>query len=177
MRPRRHSGFTLIELLVVIAIIAVLIALLLPAMQSAREAARRTQCVNNLKQIALGVYNYEQTWGCYPQGESSGRINPFGTILPFLEQNGAYNAFNFSAPQSRWLDCDVANATTGQSVISTYICPSEVYSGRTTTVFPFYWCATYAWCSGTWWPRTLSFDGVFGNTIRPAEGGDSAIDP
>src|SRR5262249_53643985 len=54
---------------------------------------------------------------------------------------------------------------------------SEVYSGRTTTVFPYYWCATYAWCSGTWWPRTKSFDGVFGNTIRPNEGGDSAIDP
>src|SRR5262245_48610786 len=71
MRPRKRPGFTLIELLVVIAIIAVLIALLLPAVQSAREAARRIQCTNNLKQIALAVYNYEQTWGCYPQGESS----------------------------------------------------------------------------------------------------------
>jgi prepilin-type N-terminal cleavage/methylation domain-containing protein/prepilin-type processing-associated H-X9-DG protein len=174
-----HSsgGFTLIELLVVIAIIAVLIALLLPAVQSAREAARRIQCTNNLKQIALGVYNYEQTWSCYPQGESAGRINPFGTILPFLEQMGGYNAFNFSAPQSSWLDCDVANATTGQAVINTYICPSEVYSGRTTAVFPYYWCATYAWNSGTWWPRTQSFDGVFGNTITPANGGDSAVNP
>ena len=172
-----RPGFTLIELLVVIAIIAVLISLLLPAVQSAREAARRIQCTNNLKQMGLGVYNYEQTWGCYPQGESAGRINPFGTILPFLEQMGGYNAFNFSAPQSPWLDCDVANATTGQAVINTYICPSEVYSGRTTTVFPYYWCATYAWNSGSWWPRTQSFDGVFGNSIPPALGGDSAVAP
>jgi len=156
----------------VIAIIAVLIALLLPAVQSAREAARRIQCTNNLKQVALGVYNYEQTWGCYPQGESSGRINPFGTILPFLEQNGAYNAFNFSAPQSRWLDCDVANATTGKSRISTYVCPSEVYQDRADSLFPYYWAATYGWNSGTWWPRTQSFDGVFGNTIL-----DSQVNP
>jgi len=177
MRPRRRLGFTLIELLVVIAIIAVLIALLLPAVQSAREAARRIQCTNNLKQIALGVYNYEQTWGSYPQGESSGRINPFGTILPFLEQSGAYNAFNFSAPQSAWLDCDVANATTGQSVVNSYVCPSEVFSGRTTTVFPYYWCATYAWNSGTWWPRTQSFDGVFGNLIPSSSYGDPAVQP
>src|ERR1019366_6855601 len=100
-----------------------------------------------------------------------------GTILPFLEQSGAYNAFNFSAPQSAWLDCDVANATTGQSVINAYVCPSEVFSGRTSTVFPYYWCATYAWNSGTWWPRTQSFDGVFGNTILPAAGGDTAVNP
>ncbi len=70
MKHARRVGFTLIELLVVIAIIAVLIALLLPAVQSAREAARRIQCVNNLKQIGLGMHNYHTGMGVFPMGSS-----------------------------------------------------------------------------------------------------------
>jgi prepilin-type N-terminal cleavage/methylation domain-containing protein/prepilin-type processing-associated H-X9-DG protein len=92
---RRDRGFTLIELLVVIAIIAVLIALLLPAVQSAREAARRAQCVNNLKQLALGCLNYESGVGCLPPGVK-GSI--WGTwmvfVLPYMEQQPLYNAWN-----------------------------------------------------------------------------------
>jgi prepilin-type N-terminal cleavage/methylation domain-containing protein len=172
MSNRTRRGFTLIELLVVIAIIAVLIALLLPAVQAAREAARRSQCVNNLKQIGLAVMNYESTWGCVPQGESAGAICPAGTILPFLEANSSYNSLNFSAPQSRWLDCDVANATTGKARISTYVCPSEIYTQQD-VAFPYYWAATYAWNSGTWWPRTQAWDGVFGRSIKD----DTAVDP
>ena len=173
MTSRPRPAFTLIELLVVIAIIGVLIALLLPAVQAAREAARRSQCVNNLKQIGLAVMNYEQSWQCLPEGESSGAIAPTGTILPFLEQNGAFNSLNFSAPQSRWLDCDVANATAGKARVSAYVCPSEVYQQRADNLFPYYWAATYAWNSGTWWPRTQSWDGTFGRSIAD----DAAVNP
>src|SRR3981081_2309381 len=107
MRERRRRGFTLIELVVVIAIIAVLIALLLPAVQAAREAARRSQCTNNLKQIGLATLKLESTYGKFPDGygpvstapngpgaSGSTRLNPQGQILPYLEQSNLYNAFN-----------------------------------------------------------------------------------
>src|ERR1700751_889818 len=108
-----RRAFTLIELLVVIAIIAVLIALLLPAVQAAREAARRAQCVNNLKQIALASFNYESSTGAVPMGNvvlnatanafgpacsQSQLYSAFAYILPYLEQSGGYNAYNFAWP-------------------------------------------------------------------------------
>ena len=111
-RRKHRCGFTLIELLVVIAIIAVLIALLLPAVQQAREAARRSQCKNNLKQMGLGLHNYHETMNTFPMGMSGwpftldGELWGWGTmILPQLDQSTLYNSlsgfsqWNVSQPQ------------------------------------------------------------------------------
>jgi len=96
---RRPAGFTLVELLVVIAIIGILIALLLPAVQAAREAARRAQCMNNLKQMGLALHNYESSHRCFPPGViwnsttanfTTPRINFHCLLFPFVEQNNVY---------------------------------------------------------------------------------------
>ncbi|HEV3162447.1 MAG TPA: DUF1559 domain-containing protein [Isosphaeraceae bacterium] len=132
MRSRHRRGFTLIELLVVIAIIAVLIALLLPAVQSAREAARRAQCTNNLKQIGLAIHNYHQTTNSIPWGDGPWWIewSAHTLLLPYLEQGPIYNSINFinAGPpvngQSYVLNHPV-NTTAAYLSISTFLCPSD----------------------------------------------------
>jgi len=97
---RRQRGFTLIELLVVIAIIAILIALLLPAVQQAREAARRTQCRNNLKQLALAAHNYHDAHRCFPlqAGESLYGYSAQAQLLPYHEQGNLHSLIDFQEP-------------------------------------------------------------------------------
>jgi prepilin-type N-terminal cleavage/methylation domain-containing protein len=154
MSTRRRSGFTLIELLVVIAIIGVLVALLLPAVQQAREAARRTQCRNNLKQIGLAMHNYENVHNCFPPGYMGtttdcnmirNYVTPplvtpvnvaqgwgWGTfILPYIDQTNVYNAMNVNVHQ---VVCDVptgptanpavGNPASGRYVIPIFNCPT-----------------------------------------------------
>jgi prepilin-type N-terminal cleavage/methylation domain-containing protein/prepilin-type processing-associated H-X9-DG protein len=130
-----RPGFTLIELLVVIAIIAVLISLLLPAVQSAREAARRAQCTNNLKQIGLALHNYESSQGCFPpSGESTnfnfapaktqfvdGGWSSLARILPFMEGGASFNALNFNVDYN---EATGMNFTGAATVVAAYLCPS-----------------------------------------------------
>ncbi len=98
MRRFDYRGFTLVELLVVIAIIGVLVALLLPAVQAAREAARRTQCKNNLRQIGLALHNYHSALRCFPIGNVAGTYWSFQTLLlPALEQKPLYDTADFGA--------------------------------------------------------------------------------
>jgi prepilin-type N-terminal cleavage/methylation domain-containing protein/prepilin-type processing-associated H-X9-DG protein len=147
---RSHRGFTLIELLVVIAIIAVLIGLLLPAVQAAREAARRVQCVNNLKQLGLALHNYNTAAGAFPPGVVStvSTLNPTlsqtgindlsqwtswsaqAMLLPYMEQAPLFNAANFS-----WACCwddptsDATNVTVYTTKINSFLCPSDGLAG------------------------------------------------
>ena len=148
MRPRRHA-FTLIELLVVIAIIAVLIGLLLPAVQSAREAARRSQCTNNLKQFGLAVHNYLGTYQVLPfgKGDSYGGTIPGAPVyarwstnsqlLMFIEQGTLFNSVNFNLPPETpgmagavpfmppYQNSNRENATASRTQVATFLCPSD----------------------------------------------------
>jgi prepilin-type N-terminal cleavage/methylation domain-containing protein/prepilin-type processing-associated H-X9-DG protein len=156
---RRRGGFTLIELLVVIAIIAVLIALLLPAVQSAREAARRIQCTNNLKQMGLGLLNYESAQGVLPPQQvlSYTRTSPTSLtwhsswgvtsrLIPFIEQVPLFNSINYTLKTS-YPD----NATVVAITLNVLICPSDVNQQPYVSGTTVGGTSNYGWCAGDWY--------------------------
>jgi prepilin-type N-terminal cleavage/methylation domain-containing protein/prepilin-type processing-associated H-X9-DG protein len=175
---RRRSGFTLIELLVVIAIIAVLIALLLPAVQAAREAARRIQCTNNLKQLGLALQNYHAPWNSFPVGflyayrgvlpissPLQYRWSVLAQMAPFLEQANLFNALNFDFPiahqptggGSPFWPYFPANTTAMATQVSLFLCPSDGAPPPATNSGP----TNYAFCTG---------DGSNGGDATDADG-------
>ena len=123
----RFAGFTLVELLVVIAIIGVLVALLLPAVQAAREAARRSQCSNNLKQIGLGLLNYENAVKSFPPGEialAGTFVSWSSTFLPYIEEQSIHDQLDFKKPMTFPPNCLPNLTGPANKIINTYICPS-----------------------------------------------------
>ncbi|MEZ5941031.1 MAG: DUF1559 domain-containing protein [Planctomycetaceae bacterium] len=164
---RRRRGFTLIELLVVIAIIAVLIALLLPAVQQAREAARRAQCKNNLKQIGLALHNYHDAYNAFPPGGTyqAGVTNPAGwsvqaRLLPYVDQANLQNLIDFS--QGYGTQPQVTRTRVGL-----FICPSEINDVMHEDN---YWPCTYGANYGEWFiwnpANGQRGSGVFGPNAR-----------
>ncbi len=164
---RRPTGFTLVELLVVIAIIGVLVALLLPAVQAAREAARRTQCTNNLRQVSLAMHNYHDSNRSFPIGATSAyQTDGPGVgsreqtwmigLLPYIEQGNLYDAlrpFMATTPASEWSNNDKVPAA--GLAIPMLVCPSDPNSPKLTS----HWgathdyndgfCGNYAACAGS----------------------------
>jgi prepilin-type N-terminal cleavage/methylation domain-containing protein/prepilin-type processing-associated H-X9-DG protein len=178
-RRARERGFTLIELLVVISIISVLIGLLLPAVQAAREAARRIQCNNNLRQIALAMSNYEITNGTLPPGscwqayagDYSDAPGHLVRIAPYLEQTPIANAVNFSIPMFY-----SANTTVCGTGLNVLWCPSDGRIVNLSYTYP----APYTYDGG---PLPMTYSSYAGNMgtwptflfVSPTSGGDQRL--
>nr|MDQ3333114.1 DUF1559 domain-containing protein [Planctomycetota bacterium] len=166
--PRRRGGFTLIELLVVIAIIAILIALLLPAVQQAREAARRIQCKNNLKQVGLALHNYADTHGGFPPvsvmplGQTFQPWSGHARLLPFIEQANLANLIDWDVSPEF-----TSNPIAAKTRVAIYMCPSEINDRERVTPTLIHYPLNYSFNEGTW----FIYDPVSGRV------GDGAFHP
>ena len=171
-RNRHRTAFTLIELLVVIAIIAILIALLLPAVQQAREAARRVQCKNNLKQFGLALHNYVDVHSAFPPAcvlllnQVSDSYSAQARLLPYLDQANLQSLIDFSKSYSQ-------QPQVSQTRVAMFLCPTEVNDRSNTSAALTYYPVNYAMNFGTWFawsPANGSTgDGAFGvnSKFRP----------
>lgn len=174
LNRQRRMAFTLIELLVVIAIIAVLIALLLPAVQQAREAARRTQCKNHMKQIGLALHNYHDAFQVFPPGGTAANVQAnypgnschswSADILPYMDQANMYNTFNFTHVSPWWASNtggspEMLNAI--YTPIPAYLCPSSTLATY----------AGYGWSTTNHWGKSaaINYVGIMGSTQFPTD--------
>lgn len=193
----RRRGFTLIELLVVIAIIAVLIALLLPAVQQAREAARRSQCKNNLKQMGLALHNYHEIASVFPYGEMAGggqggapntfmQQNGLVMLLPSIDQAPLYAMLNFSLPFGKYnggsapVNTIVApNLLAKSTKLAVFTCPSDAGAPFINDDPTYYGCGTSGVSYKTSYHLSVNQTHLqpmwanIGRTVRPAFGGNS----
>ncbi|HEV7221315.1 MAG TPA: DUF1559 domain-containing protein [Pirellulales bacterium] len=175
---KNRTAFTLVELLVVIAIIGILIAMLLPAVQAAREAARRSQCTNNLKQLGIGLHNFEQMRKSLPTGTTSQTYAPdptipanfyrwsaFAHLTPFLEQTAVYNVLDLSVPlyggPSQGFAVMPVNQRAVQIVVPLFLCPSDIGKPVTNYLGVVFGPSNYAACMGS---------GINGGTEYSADG-------
>jgi type II secretory pathway pseudopilin PulG len=120
MTTRTRTGFTLFQLLVILAILAILFALLLPAVAKVREAAARSQSLNNMRQIGIAAFSYHDANAAFPSGNNKENFSALAILLPYIEQGNVYNSVDFKKPMD-----DKANATARAVVIKTYLSPRD----------------------------------------------------
>jgi prepilin-type N-terminal cleavage/methylation domain-containing protein len=169
MTRSNRSAFTLIELLVVIAIIAVLIALLLPAVQAAREAARRIQCTNNLKQIGIAIHNYHDATGAIPL-TGQNWWGPLAMVMPFMEQQFVFNSMNFMVRSQ-----DASNTTATRTTLAVASCPSDIDRLTTATGHHNYAGNAGSTADTVAYGSSGPFNGPFNGSSRTRAFGFSAV--